>query len=247
MTLSEKTFEKIGKEEITPIAKWKFFLKNVAVWTTGVFVIIAGGIVTALTIYRVRDSDWGVYKNLGESPFIYTIRILPYVWIIVVILFIAIAYYNVRNTKGGYRYATHIIVFGSIFGSLLLGTAFFSLGFGEHIDAQIGISVPAYEYLGYNKQKIWTNPGEGLLSGQIIALRNSSSSFIIRDFTGKPWVIYSDPNARWDAFVLPRVGEQIKIIGKQETHDIFFASEIRPWKSLSDPNERKIFYLRTTK
>jgi len=245
--ISEKIFKKIEKDKVTPVAKWIFFIKNVAIWTTGVFVIIAGGIVTALTIYRLTDSDWDVYKNLGENSIIHIIRILPYVWLGAVIFFIAIAYCNIRNTRGGYRYATHIIVFGSIFGSLLLGTAFYSLGFGEHIDAQIGISIPAYESLGYNKEKVWTNPEDGLLSGQIITLRNGSSSFIIKDFSGEIWTIYSNPNIKWDSFALPEIGEQIKIIGKQETRNIFIANEIRPWKGLSDSNERKIFYLRTNK
>ena len=100
---SKNILDKIKENKITPKPKWQFRLEQVGIWALAVLSLIIGAKAFAVIIFRLVNNDWEIREHLGRSLLNHALLTLPYLWIIVMVLFILLAYYNARHTKKGYR------------------------------------------------------------------------------------------------------------------------------------------------
>ncbi|MDD5551832.1 MAG: hypothetical protein PHI88_01580 [Candidatus Pacebacteria bacterium] len=227
--ISKKTLERIKKEKITPVPRWRFLLKNYVTWLFFGLSIIIGSISFAVLLFMILSNDWDIYKYFQKSFFEYLIGSLPYLWIIFLAVFLFLADYNLKNTKGGYRHKTYLVLILSIIISIILGSFLYSFGFGERINDVFADNFPYYRKTFYQRQEIWTNPEKGLLGGVIVKVKNESE-FSLKDFKNKIWQIKArDTNFKGNVTI--QEGGKVKIIGKTKDLNIFIAEEIRPWIS----------------
>lgn len=223
--LSKNILDHIERESIRPSSKWKFLLKNDAVWAAFVLAVLVGSVSVSAILYLIVDHDWDVYPQLEKGAGEYVLLSLPYAWIAALALFSALAYYNYKHTKSGYKHKAYVIVLGSVVVSVVIGSAMYAAGFGSKIDRAFAQKMPLYEKALFHRTLIWQNDDYGLLAGEIVEIEDEKIE--LEDLRGKGWiVIYSEAHLPPE-FELEE-GLRVKLIGEVED-DVFLAKEIRPF------------------
>ena len=230
--LCDKVLCKIKEEKIEPKPRWQFLLKNYFIWTAFAVSVGIGAVAFCVVLDVLTDNDWDVYKYAADNPLERIFLSLPLVWMIALVLFLGLAYYNCKNTKSGYKYGTYVIVGLSIAVSVILGSIFhYYFGMGEKMESLVAENLPFYRkiYSHCSNRKVWLQPEKGLLGGEIVRISNPAS-FDLEDFGGMLWLIKREKNVfiRGNLPLFER--EEVRIIGEQEDDRIFRAIEIRPWK-----------------
>lgn len=229
--LGDKVLRKIKEEKIHPKPRWQFFLRDCMVWTAFAISVLVGALSLAVILFVYFTNDWDLYRYLKVNPLEHFVFSLPYLWVIVLLLFLALAYYNYKHTSGGYRYETYAIFGISILASILLGLMFhFAFGFGEKIDAAFSANLPVYSRIhAYcNRQNIWSQPEKGLLAGEIRRIA-PDDKFELEDFSGSIWQVEKDERVLMPASFIIIAGRKVKLIGEKRSERRFWAKEIRPW------------------
>ena len=227
--LGEKIIAVIREKGINPKPKWTFLFKDYLVWLACFLCLLIGGFAFAVIIYMCRYNNWEVWRYVHESFLAFILATLPYFWLIFLVLFVFLVYYNFKHTKKGYHYQVLTVAAVSVGVSMILGVLFYNFGAGETIDDVLGQSVPFYrDYFNKANQhlRIWSRPEKGLLSGVVVSLEEDRI-FILRDFGQIIWEV----NAQ-DAIIRPRTviapGERLRIIGLAQPTNIFIAAQIMP-------------------
>lgn len=227
MSISEKVLKTIEENNIRPLARWKFVMRNTATWFVGFLAIIAGTLGVSTLLHLIQDNDWNVYQYFGRTFFEHVLTVFPYFWLVALAAFVFLAYVLIRHTRTGYRYTTLFFIATILSTSIILGAIFFMLGTGEYVENALSKNIGAYAALPHNKLSIWNKPRIGLLSGTITEIEGNDE-FILNDFTNQEWMVIED-NALWQNKNLRTMGTRIKLLGAYENNGVFIATEIRPW------------------
>ncbi|MBU1036916.1 hypothetical protein KKF32_02685, partial [Patescibacteria group bacterium] len=183
---SKKVLNKIKQEKIAPKPKWQFRLEQVGLWFLATISVLIGSNAVAAIIFRVVNNDWDTLKLMKRNPISHTLTTMPYVWLIVLALFILLAYYNTRHTKKGYRYSTYGVVIGSVVASILVGVVLYSVGFAPRVDRFIE-RMPGMEKLMHSREEMWKHPEKGFIAGEITEMLSGVGSFELKDLNQEEW------------------------------------------------------------
>lgn len=215
-SLTEKVLKNIEQKHITPRPKWVFSLQNMAIWISGVLFIIVGGFAFSVVIYMLKDSDWYVYQKMGNNLWGFFLLMLPYFWLIILGVLVAIANYNLKVTKKGYRFRLRTVVAFVLVMSVLIGAFLYCAGVGKAIDETFADRLPFYEEF-VNKmnrdKRIWMHPDRGLLAGVVISV-DDSGKILVSDFNNDVWRIKKDAATVLHGMDL-REKQAIKIVGQE--------------------------------
>lgn len=222
------TLEKIKKEHIAPESRWKYLVRRYAMWFLFGLIVVFGAISFATAYYLLTSLDWDLYRFMHQSFLGYSLSIFPYFWAILISLFIAIAFFDIRKTETGYRFSWLKISLVVVGGIILLGGLMSAVGVGKKFNGMMSKGVPYYgKHMMVTKESQWSNPGGGFLAGKIVAI--SAGEIEIVDLGGKKWRILSDDKTLIRPKANISMQQMIKIIGTQLGSDSFSAIEIRPW------------------
>lgn len=211
--ISDKAIKIIKKNQIKPIPKWEFVVKNWGLW-------FGFGLCLIFLILGASVSWFGLAQNI----------ITPYFWILITVIFAILTYLIFEQTKKAYRLQKLTIMLFIIFISLIIGGTLFKVGLGNRIDRNLESKVSFYRHIVPMKMTVWNNPESGYLSGKIIKITDTNS-FVIRDFDGNDWIIVGQ-NPLIKGRVQIVIGEEIKIIGTKVGNNTFKIDEIRPWNGM---------------
>lgn len=225
---SKNVLEKIKKFEIKPIPKWQFMLKESFVRILFGINFFLGSIGFGIVLYLLMNSEVLQDKTLLSTFWERIIFGIPLAWILLTIFFVIVAYYNFKNTQEGYRYDVIKIFLLSIFISFFLGSILYFTRLSERLNDLFVEKIPYYTHTLDLREKIWMRTEEGFLAGKIKSVDHEMKLFELIDLEGSVWeVTYGK------AMVKSRVQlveeEEIKIIGKRVSNNVFEALEIRPW------------------
>lgn len=224
---ASEILKNIEKKRIRPKSRWIFLVKDCLIWALFVLTTLIGAVAVGVIIFIINDNDWDIYRYLEKNIWSYFLILVPYFWIIILVLFSLLAYFNYMHTRKGYLLNPYLVIFSSILFSIILGWILFNNGIGEKIDKIFAQKVPYYKNTEMHKNVFWNNPEKGLLAGEIIEIEDKNS-FTLKDLEKNSWNIVGD-NILWKEKVLGIKGEKIKIIGKIKNGRVFDAKEIRPW------------------
>jgi hypothetical protein len=236
--ISKKVLEKIEKENIKPIGRWSFVLKNSFLWSLFGLNILFGSVGFAISIYLFESTD--VFdlilpvNDLLEAA----ILAIPTVWVLLTIIFLVVAYLNFRYTDRGYILSFRKIFVINTLAILILGGILHLSGVSERLNRVFSESFSTYDITLDPRYKIWSSPETGYLAGTILSVNKESIE--IEDLDGDIWSVdISDAKVRRAVGLIK--GEKIKIVGNVVDERTFQALEILPWEGRGRNMQEKHF------
>lgn len=227
-TTSEKILKNIKESNISPDPKWKFSLKNSIFWFVFWLSLFIGALAIAVILELLINHDWDIYLRLHKTFGQFVLLSFPYLWILILVIFSWIAYFDFVHTRGWYQHSVYLILLVSVISSAGLGMVFFYSGIGKKIDRVFDKKVPFYGMMSIDKKWLWCHPEDGLLGGEIMqAPVDELEVFVVKDCFGNEWEIEM-PRPQLHPFVIS-VGERIKVIGRERDGYKFEAEEFRRW------------------
>lgn len=230
-SLATRILARIKTNKISPKPRWQFLLKNYVVWSAGILSLIIGAAAVSVLIYLFKYNNWDIYDQTHKSLWEFFLLTLPYFWFVFLGLFVFVVYYNLKHTKHGYRYPLYAIILTPIALSVILGSGFFLIGWGEKIDNVLGRQAPLYNHLINRQLAFWFNPEEGRLAGIVVYLAEGGEEiFYLIDPAGDNWKISNRfdqrPDQRFPEFL--KIGEPVNLVGRIIAEGEFQAAIIRP-------------------
>lgn len=243
--LSEKIIERIEQENVVPKPRWQFSLANQFFWAVWAMSLLFAAAAAGAMMFALANSGWEFRAVTHDGFFSYLFDVLPVFWISALIVFVLIAYENMKRTKLGYRYPVRLIVGVGLAGALLAGTLFYASGWGENVEQNVGRHIPLYRPALQAQSKIWVNPTRGLLGGEVTQADARYTTFTIRTFDGGVWLIDGDELGAQERDAFLDDSRVIRIIGYPSSATttmqppIFHACMIFPWEVKGAPKQRK--------
>ncbi len=233
--ISQHIIQVIDEKHLKPKPRWQFLLTNYCMWIITILTVILGALATAVVLFEITHSQ---FLDLAPdfSPVNKLLLATPFFWIILLIIFTAIGYYNVRHTHKGYRYHAYWIVIFSIMLSISMGSIVYALGGGERLESFFYQNISWYRYIVNTQTGSWQSPKQGRLTGYLVD-QPSSNQLVIWDVNKREWLVLAHQP-------LPKLPLKMRlvIIGQQIDDHKFVADKIMPFFRLRQWNiifERK--------
>lgn len=118
---SENIVKEIEARGAVPKPRWHFLLKRSVFWIFAIVSVGIGAVAFAAGQYIFFDNDGASFAQFRDTPIQDIFMGIPYIWLAVLGLFIASAYFGFRHTRKGYRYATVGVVVAAILASIVIG------------------------------------------------------------------------------------------------------------------------------
>lgn len=231
------TIDRIKQQHIVPEARWKFLARKYGMWILLALIIFVGAVSFATAYYLLSSLDWDLYRFMHVSAFSYALSIMPYLWLILIILALIVAFVDARKTQTGYRFSALKISALIMGGIILFGAGMSTLGIGGSMHDVAVKKVPYYgSHMATTKNSQWSQPEKGLIAGRIISV--SEELIKIDDLERNKWDVVIDRETLIRPAVMLEKDEMIKIIGSKINNDEFRAQEIRPWMGRGMVNGR---------
>ncbi len=226
--IMDNVLDKIEKEDIKPIPKWKFILTNIItgiVISTGLILGIIG--LTMSFVYWSRlDTD---ILHINSNVFEILRFILPIFWIVLIIISLAIAYFSFIKSEKGYKYSIGLILIS--FGLIVIGSSIFSFYADQYIRFSNQFDRLVLREFNDPRYMMWNRPDQGFIAGEVT--KKLDEELYIIDFMGKSWIV-DIRDTRYSMRFDIVEGIKIKIRGELINENTIKAIEIRPW----DPPRR---------
>ena len=224
--LTNKILERIDDDQIVPLPRWRFIFLRISFWLLAVISLIFGSLAVGATLFLFIDYHrhglFAVPRDMTDF-----LLMTPFIWIIVFVLFIAVARISIKHTKKGYRYSLRTIVSVSIILSLIFGFILNFVGIGKTTNEFFN-KILIYNFATHNSRNIWDRPVAGRLAGVILSVQGKNN-FSIRDFNGHIWQVRLSTSKN-DSFV-PKINSTVRISGLLESSSsVFIAYSIHEWE-----------------
>lgn len=226
-TLAHDVLAHIEEEHIAPKPRWHFLIKDYVVWATGIASLVVGSVAVSVIIFAAVNSDFAYRHLLSRGPFEHIVQLLPVLWIVLLAVFVALAYYNFKHTKHGYRHRLIAVVSTSILISIAAGTGLYAAGASQIADYAVSRALPFHPAFDEKRQALWVQPERGLLAGYVVSIEDSGD-LAFEDFEGKNWNISTEDLNEREKGLFAHI-DTVSIIGEQISDDEFRACLVRPW------------------
>lgn len=193
-TLLKRVFDAGAK----PIPKQYFSAKNVALWFLAVLSALVGGLAVSSIIFRAVNIS-GVLPSAGvHLPLPLFAHLLPFVWILLLVLFSYLAIREIRATKRGYRYEYSVLLLSLLLTSCVLGIGFYASGIGARLDRFAVRHTPFMADIREGQAVRWLRPESGFLMG--VVSNKTDTGFTVTDPEHVVWTVTTDPDALVESF-----------------------------------------------
>lgn len=231
--LSQKVLDVIHESHIRPKPKWEFLLKDYVIWGLFFLIILIGALSVSVIIFMARHD----LPYVSGEVKIWLLS-LPYFWLVLMALFLLIAYYNFKHTNHGYRHNPYAIFFLSFILSIFLGSVFYTIGGARELEEICYRHLPMYQVMMDKHGQMWIEVSQGKLAGTILEVK--PENIRLESFDDKVWLVWL-PLENQIKFA---DGMRVRVFGQQLSDDEFQAQIIVPWFSRPPVFEREIGPLR---
>lgn len=209
-------------------------MKSYVFWTLFTVSVVLGSISFSVMVHIAKSGDLDLIDHLQGNWFVSAVMLLPVFWMVSLIFFAALAFFNWKCTKKGYCIKRRWIVLGSVLLSIAFGAFFYLLGLGRQTDLLMARALPFYDQYKHKARKdLWQQPEKGLLTGKIIDVDEDTEKLLVRDEEGKDWIV-DDRDIVWENDNLEERGKIIKVLGQITGESEFQAVEVRTCTNCQD-------------
>ena len=233
-TIANRVIKKIEEDNVAPLGKWRFVLKNNTFWVLWVLSVLIGACAISATIFVFLNAGWQYKLITHDSSSQFFFDILPLFWIISLGLMVLFGYYNVRHTSRGYRFSFYLVIVASIVASFVCGAVLYLVGLGKDID-DFRTPMPFAESIERAEEGRWNNADRGLFSGVVKSFDSTDQSLTLILLDGKERVLSTHELGQTDTSFLV-AGAHIRVIaGFVEESRLAVACVILPWEEPGVP------------
>lgn len=222
--LCDKIMGKIKQDQVEPKPRWHFLLHNSVVWGVVGVSTIVGSAAFSIILFKVMDNGHFVLHET-HGRFTYLFMTLPYIWIVLLVMFSGIAIFHIRHTKDGYKYGATTLLLGSLAVSMTLGTLLHIGGMARHADTVLQTKAPRFQRTFDTETRYWNKPQDGRIIG-VIKTVDSPSLFLL-DAYGRVWRVDASA-AKNDFNIVIKKGAHVRVLGEQVDDQQFLATHIAP-------------------
>lgn len=229
--LKDSLFEKIEADKVCPRSRLYFWSQECTLWSVWFLSVMVGALAVAVSLFVVFHRQYEVYEVTHENMFTFMVEVLPYVWILTFFLMVAVAVFNIRQTKRGYRYPLWFILSSSVVLSFAGGSALQFFGLGFSIDNILGSNMDMYMSQDKIERRLWQSPDNGRLIGmQVFTETIPTSTVLFEDISGQRWTLNINELHARDLELLA-MQEPVRLLGEcvDKESRIFHACEVFPW------------------
>lgn len=168
--IKESVLDRLEREGITPRSRLYWLSYEYAFWGAWLLSVILGAVALAILSFTSLYIGYSLYEATHQSFLTFFIDTLPYLWFLAFTGLTLVAYFNLRNTKRGYKYPLYLVV-GSSFGFSVVGAiVLHSLGAGYYLDRYMGEQLQSYQSRNEFEAQMWQNPLAGRMLGHALVL-----------------------------------------------------------------------------
>lgn len=139
--LSRNILTELDARHASPKPQWHFVLAHGAFWLLSAMSVAIGGIAMSVGWYVFFDND-GLHVTFASL-----FRVIPWIWIVVLIVFVVGAYFGFRQTRKGYKYSIGWVLAGILFLSAVMAVVFDHYDFGQTIHKYLLFHTNFYDAL----------------------------------------------------------------------------------------------------
>lgn len=217
--IKQDILNKIKEENIQPKNRWSFLLREWLVWVFAGLSFILGSVGISILIFSTVNHVQ-IPSGFWSS--------VPILWVLVMFVFIGLAYLNIRNSKHGYKIRFWMISLVTLLATVVGGLVFYMVNAGAYVDNVLNENVSSYVGVEERLEGFWQNPQDGYLSGLITQVDFEDEVFEIEDSVGSRWKIdYS--NISEDQKDIIRRVDHVRVVGYPAQRKNIEACDVLPW------------------
>lgn len=229
--LLESVFERIEKDQIAPTPRWQFLFHEYFIWGLWAATVLIGAVAVSVMTFVSVSARFAFYEATHESALEFFTDALPFVWALVFISMIGLAYFNIRHTKKGYRYPLWMLALSSLILSLLGGGLLHAAGMGHFIDTKISESMPMVRTWTGMEMEVWQAPENGRMVGVFTGfVGTTSTEALFTAVDGTKWTLDVSELMEKDLSLLTE-GKKVRVVGMTATSSegFFYGCGVIPW------------------
>ena len=145
MKNSDTLISKMKNQNLKPIPKWRFNLKGAVIWSSLLVSVILGGLAFSVVLFSIQQLGFDLISHMSHSKIEFLLGLLPFLWIILLIVFLIIGMISIKNSWKGYKFSpSKLLIINTAF-SILLGTLFFIGGGAQLLENTFAVEIEFYE------------------------------------------------------------------------------------------------------
>jgi len=228
--LADAVLKRIEAEKIEPTPRWQFFFSECTMWALWMLSIVVGAVAVAVMVYVSVHAGYAFYEATHDTLLSFVIEVAPVLWLSLFIVMAAVAYFNLRHTKKGYKYPFWQILLSSLVLSILGGSLLHLAGGGWVVDTMLARTMPMYSSFEKMERKMWLDPDDGRLVGRFVANGSTGRTVNFVDVEEKNWRVHTDELMTSDFEALGS-GKLVKVLGVMGTtsDDEFYGCGVFTW------------------
>lgn len=225
--MTQSVLRRIEEDSLQPRSKLSFQFTEYSVWSLWVASVLVGAVAFAVIemVWQYRNQDF--FEATHESLFEFVLEMLPYLWAVLFLVMVGLAYLNFKRTKKGYKYPFFHIVISCLVFSILGGVLLQWVGLGALVDQSLGKYIPMYLSQEETELKMWQKPTEGRLVGRLIDSQ-AGQVFLFKDAADFVWRLEVSELQEFDMKELLSQ-QRVRVLGMIDGAETFHVCGVFPW------------------
>lgn len=218
--------QQIDIDHVAPLPRWRFLLLRGSFWLLASLSVLFGSVAVGTILFLLVDFNghglWTIPHDVTEI-----LMMVPFVWIIALVLFMASAEISLKQTRKGYRYPLRTIVLASIMLSIIFGSVLAVAGIGKTTHEVLS-EFPLYNSVTHDSKDVWSRPHSGKLAGTVVSIQDNND-YSVRDFGGHLWRVRMATSTK--SLSVPEIRSTVRMSGLLEpSSNLFIAQSVHEWE-----------------
>src|SRR5690606_21014678 len=103
-SLKDSVLERLEKEGITPHSRYYWLSYEYAFWAAWLISVFLGSVALAVLSFASVYIGYSLFEATHGGFLTFFFDTLPYIWLVAFAALTLVAYFNLKNTKRGYKY-----------------------------------------------------------------------------------------------------------------------------------------------